>query len=228
MKTKLVLGMVLVATTMSFSSAFAAETKVETKAAIAAEREHVKAEFFGKDAVKLSAQQKIAAGEKMVDALKLDTAKSVALKIALKHDSAKLDQRTEEVATMLAAKRKADASGDAALKESINNTVNTTIDYLENSVLIGQFKSANGLTSAELADVTNAATKIESLLTDVLTKYGIKERASYVKILGHANDLIATRKVGTFEEALLESVKAEKNFTKEQALDLLRKFKICV
>ncbi|MDG0814797.1 hypothetical protein [Bdellovibrio svalbardensis] len=234
MKKAFVIGMVALATTVSFSTAHAAGVTgaKSVKESLVDYTKQIKEAAFGKGgtAKGLSAQQAQIARDKMINELNLPAGKNNALAMSLTSDSAKSSQRLENLATVIAAKKMAVeiSKQDAVEGKSIDEAATASAKLLANASLTGARKSAKELDAAELADTSAALTKLEGLPEGILTRFSKAERDSYTKIIEKHDQLVETGAKSTSEEAFVQAIMDVKKVDKAKALEIVRKLKECV
>ena len=233
MKTKLVLGMVAAAVTISFSTAFAGGAR-----AVDMMPEYSKtvkeSVFHGQmTAAGLSGTQMKMAQDKLVNnaLFKVD---SKALTVALNKDSSKKTQRLENLAVVIAATKMAAkiSETDAVEGESLQKAAQASAKVIVNSAKVGLDKSSD-----EMKEVTEALIKLESLPESILTRFSKAERDSYTQIIEKQNELLTadsgplTRSSvqgKSAEAAFVEAIMQVKGVDRTKALEVVRKLKECV
>ncbi len=234
MKKAFVIGMVALATTMSFSVAHAAGATgaKSIRESLVDYTKQIKDAAFGKggSAKGLTAQQAQIARDKMINELNLPAGKNNSLAMSLTSDSAKSSQRLENLATVIAAKKMAVeiSKKDAAEGKSIDAAATASAKLLANASLTGARKTAKELNATELADTSAALTKLEELPEGILTRFSKAERDSYTKIIEKHDELVETGAKSTSEEAFVQAIMDVKKIDKEKALEIVRKLKECV
>lgn len=234
MKKAFVIGMVALATTVSFSAAHAAGTVAakSIKESLVDYTKQIKETAFGKGgtAKGLSAQQAQIARDKMINELNLPAGKNNALSMSLTSDSAKSAQRLDNLATIIAAKKMAVeiSKSDAAEGKSIDAAASASAKLLANASLTGARKTAKELNPAELGDTTAALSKLESLPEGILTRFSKAERDSYTKIIEKHDELVEMGAKSTSEEAFVQAIMDVKKVDKAKAMEIVRKLKECV
>lgn len=231
MQKKVVLGMVALAVTMSFSNAFAANT-ARSSEMLADYSKQIKEVAFGKGltAKGLTSQQAKIAQDKLINNLELPAGKNNALTLSLKGDSDKASQRLDHLATIVAAKKMAAtiAKTDATEGQSLESAANASAKLIANSSLVGARKVGKDLNAQEMAEVTDALTKLESLPETILTRFSTLERDSYTQILERHDQLIDSGAKGSAEEAFIQAIMDVKKIDRTKALEVARKLKECV
>ncbi|HEX7674742.1 MAG TPA: hypothetical protein VF412_11260 [Bdellovibrio sp.] len=233
MKKAFVIGMVALATTMSFSTSYAGVSGAKSvRESLVEYTKQIKEAAFGKGATAkgLSAQQAQAARDKMINELNLPSGKNNALAMSLMSDSAKSAERLDSLATVIAAKKMAVeiSKTDAAEGKSIDAAASASAKLLANASLTGARKSAKELNPSELTDTTQALTKLESLPEGILTRFSKAERDSYTQIIERHDQLIETGAKSTSEEAFVQAIMDVKKVDKTKAMEIVRKLKECV
>ena len=233
MNSKLVLGMVAVTMTISFSTAFAGGNR-----AVDMMPEYSKtikeSIFHGQTtAAGLSGAQIKIAQDKLVNnaLLKVDSA---ALSEALNKDTAKKTQRLENLAVIIAATKMAAkiSETDAVEGESLQKAAQASAKVIVNSAKVGLDKTSN-----EMIEVTEALVKLESLPESILTRFSKAERDSYTQIIENQSELL-TASSGPLtrssvqgksaEAAFVEAIMQVKGVDRTKALEVVRKLKECV
>lgn len=227
MKTKLVFGMVALATTMAFSSAHAAGgVKMEV---LRDYSKQVKEVIFGKgqSAKGLNAQQAKVAQDKMLNELNLP-GKNADLNIAIAADTARSAQRLDNLATIVAVKKVATSleKTDAVEAKSINDAADAGAKLIANSSLIGA-SEAKILSKSEAAEVREALLKGETLIESMVMNFSKAERDSYSEIINKHDELLASGKM-TAEDAFVQAIMDVKKVDKTKALEIVKKLKECV
>ncbi len=233
MKAKLVLGMVAVTMTISFSTAFAGGTRAVDMMPDYSKtvKESV---FHGQtSAAGLSSAQIKIAQDKLVNnsLLKIDSA---ALTVALNKDTSKKTQRLENLAVIVAATKMAAkiSETDAVEGDSLQKAAQASAKVIVNSAKVGLDKSSN-----EMMEVTEALVKLESLPESILTRFSKAERDSYTLIIEKQSELLtassgpATRSSvqgKSAEAAFVEAIMVVKGVDRAKALEIVRKLRECV
>ncbi len=233
MKTKLVLGMVAAAMTISFSTAFAGGAR-----AVDMMPEYSKtvkeSVFHGQmTAAGLSGAQMKMAQDKLVNnaLLKVD---SHALTEALNKDSSKKAQRMENLAVIIAATKMAAkiSETDKVEGDSLQKAAQASAKVIANSSKVGLDKS-----SEEMKEVSEALIKLESLPESILTRFSKAERDSYTQIIEKQDEILAadsgplTRSSvqgKSLEAAFVEAIMQVKGVDRATALETVRKLSKCV
>ncbi len=235
MKKKFVIGMVALATTMSFSTSFAAPGGAVAKPAREALVDYakqIKETAFGKGmtAKGLDAQQTKTAQDRLINELQLSSGKNNALAVSLKADTTLSAQRLDNLATIVAAKKMAAemSKTDAAEAKSIEDAAMASAKLLANSSLTGARKSGKDLNANEMAETTSALSKLESLPESILTRFSKAERDSYTQILERHDVLVEQGAKGSSEEAFIQAIMDVKKVDRTKALETVRKLKECV
>ncbi|GEM_PF-1371260 len=232
MKKKVLVGLMTI-TALSFAApTFAAPAARSAREVLVDYTKQVKEAAFGKGrkASALSEQQVKAAQDSMIKELQLSGDKNNGLVASLSADSAKRAQRLENLATIVAAKRMAPelAKSDAKEASSLEAAAVASAKLLSNSSLIGARKSGKDLTSQEMAETTEALSKLESMPEMILTRFSKVERDSYTQILEKHDQLVSTAAKGSAEEAFIQAIMDVKKVDKAKALEVVKKLKECV
>ncbi len=231
MKKGIVIGMLALATTMSFTVASAAPVKT-TREVLVDYTKQIKEAAFGKamTAKGLSGQQVKVAQDKLINELQLSSGKNNSLAIALKSEPGKSAERLDSLATIVAAKKMATeiSKKDSAEGQSIDAAATASATLLANSALTGARKSGKELNAQEMAETTAALQKLETLPEAILTRFSKAERDSYTKIIERHDQIIESGKKGSSEEAFIEAIMEVKKVDRAKALEVVRKLKECV
>lgn len=232
MKKKVLVGLLTV-TTLGFAApTFAAPAARTAREVLVDYTKQVKEAAFGKGrkASALSEQQVKAAQDSMIKELQLNGDKNNGLIASLSADSAKRAQRLENLATIVAAKRMAPelAKSDAKEGASLEAAAIASAKLLSNSSLIGARKSGKDLSNQEMAETTEALSKLESMPEMILTRFNKVERDSYTQILERHDQLVSTAAKGSAEEAFIQAIMDVKKVDKAKALEVVKKLKECV
>ncbi len=234
MKKVFIIGMVALATTMSFSVSHAAGSigAKSVKESLVDYTKQIKEVAFGKGgtAKGLSAQQALVARDKMINELNLPAGKNNTLAMSLTSDAAKSSQRLENLATVIAAKKMSAeiSKQDAAEGKSISEAATASAKLLANASLTGARKTAKELNATELTETTAALSKLEALPEVILTRFSKAERDSYTKIIEKHDELVEIGAKSTSEEAFVQAIMDVKKVDKAKALEIVRKLKECV
>lgn len=231
MKKRLVLGMVATVLLSTAIGHAASVSKVNVKESLTEYTLSVKKAAFGgsHEASGLSGKALKDAQNKIINELELSSSKNSSLSMALS-DTAKAPQRMESLATVIAAKKMATeiAKVDVAEGKSIEAAANASVMLISNSSLTGARTTAKELSTTELADVTSALVKLETLPEAILTKFDARERDSYTAILNKHDQLIESAKKGSSEEAFVQAIMDVKKVDRVKALEMVKKLKECV
>lgn len=233
MKKGLLIGMAALTMSMAFSWAHAAPAGAKSvKEALVEYSKQIKESAFGKGmtAKGLGAQQLKIAQDKIINELQLSSSKSNSLSMAIKADPAKSAQRLDNLATIVAAKRMAGeiSKSNADEGRSVSAAANATAKLIANSALTGARKSSKELSASEMAAVTLALSKLESLPETILTRFSKAERDSYTQIIERHDQILESGKKGSSEEAFLEAIMTVKKVDRTKAMEVVKKLKECV
>lgn len=229
-------GMIMVATVLSTTfapMAYAGTAKgASVKELMTEYAKEIKRSAFGgaSSAKGLSAQASKAAQDKMIKELDISSAKANSLTVALRSNAAATGARLEALATIVAAKKlsKELSKTDPQQGKTLSEAADAAIGFLSNSYLTGARKSGTDLNAQEMALTSQALKRLENVTELLLTRFESQERESYVKILKRHDDILASGKKGSSEEALVDAIMVEKKVTKEQAMEMVKKLKDCV
>ncbi len=229
MNNKAILGMIVIAATMSFSSAMAAGA---AKANLVEYSKQVKEAYStGLTTGKGSpVQRKERMQDQMINTLKLDAQTAVNLKVAI-NNSSKSAERMDNLLTIIAANRMAKevSKTDPVEGKSLEDGAAAAAKLLSCSPLFGDGRPAKTLNASEMKEVTESLAKLETLAGPILTQFSKAERESYTKILEQFDASI--RQGGTSktaEEVFVQAVMDAKNIDRTKALELIKKLKECV
>lgn len=234
MKKKLMIGMAALTLAMAFSPAHAAPVggAKTAREALVEYSKQIKESAFGKGmtAKGLSGQQVKIAQDKIINELQLSSGKNNALSMALKADASKSAQRLDNLATIVAAKKMATeiSKTDAAEGQSISAAATATAKLIANSSLTGARTSSKELNTTEMAEVTAALTKLESLPETILTRFSKAERDSYTQIIERHDQIVESGKKSSSEDAFIEAIMEVKKVDRTKALEVAKKLKECV
>lgn len=234
MKAKFVIGMAALAVSMVVSSGHAAPVggAKSAREALVEYSKKVKESVFGKgmSAKGLDAQQIKVAQDKIINELQLPAGKSNAMSLALRADSTKTSLRLDNLATIAAAKKMASeiSKTDSSEGQSIDAAATASAKLIANSSLTGSRPSTKDLNAAEMAEVTSALNKLETLPDLILTRFSKAERDSYTQILERHDLIIESNKRGTSEEAFLDAIMEVKKVDRTKAMEIVKKLKECV
>lgn len=234
MKKTMMIGMVALMATVSFSTAMAAPAAAaKAPREMLADYSKTMKEYFNKmGANKGVTAQNRAQIEKMLETdLELSgTAKTSLMQSLMSAPKDTVANRMESLASIIAAKKmSADiAKVDAAEAASIDAALKASTKLLANSNMVGAFKEVKTLNKEELSLVRDALVRLESLPTDILVKFSKAERDSYTEILSRHDQLAETGTKGSAEEAFVQAIMEVKKIDKTKALELARKLKECV
>ncbi|MEK2643805.1 hypothetical protein [Bdellovibrio sp. BCCA] len=234
MKKQLMIGMAALTMAMAFSPAHAAPVGgvKSAREALVEYSKQIKESAFGKGMTSkgLSAQQVKIAQDKIINELQLSSGKNNALSMALKADATKSTQRLDSLATIVAAKKMATeiSKSDAAEGQSISNAATATAKLIANSSLTGARTSSKELNTTEMAEVTAALNKLESLPETILTSFSKAERDSYTQIIERHDAILESGKKGSSEEAFVDAIMEVKKVDRTKALEIVKKLKECV
>lgn len=241
MKKKLVIGMVALAAVLSYSGAQAAGAKSLREVLVDYTRT-VKDARFGKDidAKNIEAKRSKEVKEQLIKDLDLPAREAQDLSMSVHADPAKVAQRLESLATIVAAKKLAE---DPRIKTSSEVEAKSILDaatasekVLKNSLLVGARKSSGGprgkealLSTTEMSETTLALNKLETLPESILTKFSKSERDSYSQIINRYDEIVQRpQEVQSAEEAFVKAIMDVKKVDKEKALEIVKKLKECV
>ncbi|MNJ93496.1 hypothetical protein D3C87_111780 [compost metagenome] len=233
MKKAMMIGIVALATSVSFTTAMAAPgAAAKAPREMLSDYSKTMKEYFNKiGANKGITTQNRAQIEKMLETdLELSGAAKTALMSSLTGSSKEvLAVRIESLATIIAAKKmSADlAKVDAVEATSIEAAVKASAKLIANANMIGAVKEVKTLNKEELTLVRDALAKLESLPTDILIKFSKTERDSYTEILNRHDQLAETGTKGSAEEAFIQAIMDVKKVDKTKALEIARKLKEC-
>ena len=229
-KAGILVGMVL-SVTLTAGSAFAAPGKINVRDSLVDYTATVKKAAFGPSASAKpqSGQALKEAQNKLISELNLPASKNSALMMSLA-DASKAGQRMDNLATVIAAKKMSAevAKVDATQAKSIEAAAEASAKLLANSALTGARTTAKELSQTELADVSSALLKLESLPESILTKFDARERDSYTAILNKHDQIVESGVKSSSEEAFVQAIMDVKKVDKTKALEIVKKLKECV
>lgn len=239
MKKCFVIGMVALATTLSFSVSYAVggTGAKSVQESLVDYTKQIKEFAFGQggSAKGLSAQKAKIARDKLINELSLPSGKANSLALAMTSDSSKIAQRLESLATVIAAKKMSVevSKTDAVEGKSIEQSAMASAKLLANSSLTGAQTSAGHgghglLNSAEMSEVTLALSKLETLPESILTHYSRAERDSYTQIINKHDELVELGSQRSSEDAFVQAIMDVKKVNKDKALEIVKKLKECV
>lgn len=219
MKKALMIGMVALTATMSFSSAYAAGART-VKEQLVEYIEKARNGVYG--GVKTAAQLKAAQLEPVIENLlnQLEIP-GIAVQIRPTLSGKEGLARIDSLVVIIAAKKLSVELEKANNPEakSIAAAAESGAKVLANAALVGTTKDAP-------AEVTAALKKMEDLTERMVTSFSKEERKSYSEIIEKYNELAATSK--SPEEAFVQAIMKVKGIDRNAAMEIVKKLKECV
>ena len=235
MRTQLVLGMVAVAVTMSFSTAFAVGNVRASDMMPEYAKDIKQHAFSGKTTAKdMNLVQSEKAVATLSAALGLKTS-SVDMMTILNKDASSKSDKIDTLATIVAGKRLATeiAKTDKAEGESLEKAVEASTKLLLTSNKIGL-----NTPTVEAKETAEALNKLLTQIEPLLTRYSKAERESFTRIMEKMNENLTTDTSAqatrssvagkSAEESFIDAIMFVKNVDRTKALEIVKKLRDCV
>ncbi len=235
MKKQMIMGMTVLAVSLSFSihavaGATAGKSLKETMADYKEDMKKVIEKSLNQN--NMSLEQAKAAREKIVAEVKMDEGKRDSLVSALSGNGDLAKQRLDSLATIIAVQKMVPgiSAKNPAEGQSLNDASKAAAQLIADANLTGAARpqDVKTLNSLELSDTTAALKKLETLPEAFLIRFESTERDSYTQVLNKRAELVDSAKYASSEEAFVQAIMDVKKVSKDKAMEIVRKLKECV
>jgi hypothetical protein len=252
MKKTFILGMVVLAASMSFSTSHAAGVKSLREALVDYTRDVKDFAAGKKSSGKEVSSKTLGESERMkiliekLDDVSREQAQKISTSIG--SDSAKKAERISTLASIVAGqelmkgyeksiseRKSTELKLEPAEIASIKAATKASASLLANASLTGAFNSVGGsrghasvINNAEMAEATAALHKLEKMPEIIITKFSTAERDSYTQIINRHDQLTQDPSMRSSEEAFVKAIMDVKKVDKDKAMEIVKKLKECV